>query len=313
MVDRASGSGSSGRPSRTSGRTTAADAAKDLSVRLKSSDFLSFAVSKSGLDPSRVANIVEDYTAEVAIGLDVLSGVDLAGRRCLEIGAGIGLLSICLTRAGFDVTALEPGANGFDANAVLGEAVRSWLDAQDLPILTIEAAQLDPISHGLFDVIFSMNVLEHIPDLEGAIFAMERVLAPGGLMVHLCPNYAVPYDPHFGIPLIPFAPRLTARLLPGLAENPLWTSLNFVTARRLRRCARRVGLMLIFRPGMMYDAFIRLDHDPTFSARHQGLVARIYSVLKRTGLLGLLRFVPAPMATPMALLASRGLTARDRV
>ena len=33
----------------------------------------------------------------------------------------------------------------------------------------------------------------------------------GGAMIHMCPNYFVPYEPHFGIPLIPFAPRATQR------------------------------------------------------------------------------------------------------
>lgn len=274
--------------------------ADDLERRLKAEDFLTFAASNTGLSAREIATIIRDYTAEVATGAATLAGVDFADKRVLEVGAGIGLLSISLTNSGYAITALEPGANGFDANARLGAAVRTWLEADDLPVLDIEVGQLDRHVHGQFDVIVSMNVLEHIPDLEGAMFAMARVLAPGGMMIHLCPNYAIPFEPHFGIPLIPWAPRLTANLFPRVRDNPVWASLNFVTHRQIRCYALKAGLAVTFRPGMMYDAFARLDRDEAFSARHKGAVAYIHRILKRTGLLALLRCLPPALATPMA-------------
>src|SRR6185369_16311116 len=97
------------------------------------------------------------------------------------------------------------------------------------------AAELDPARDGLFDVIFSINVLEHCQPLPETVLALSKVLAPGGMMIHTCPNYRVPYEPHFRLLLVPFAPRLTARLIPRLASDPLWQSLNFVTAGDLRR------------------------------------------------------------------------------
>lgn len=273
---------------------------EDLTRRLKSEDFLSFAVTTTGLGRSEIAGILADYTAEVATGAQALAGVDLTGKRVLEVGAGIGLLSISLAKAGCLITALEPGANGFDANARLGSAVRTWLGAGDLPVLDIEVGGLDPDLHGRFDVIFSINVLEHIPDLEGAMLAMARVLAPDGVMIHLCPNYTIPFEPHFGLPLLPWIPRLTARLFPEVKDHPVWASLNFVTHGQIRRFTRRAGLVATFRRAMMYDAFVRIDHDEAFSARHSGLVSHLYRALKRTGLLGLLRRLPPGLATPMA-------------
>ena len=261
---------------------------------------MSFAAARTGLDRDRVARTIHQYTAEVAAGARILAGMDLNGKRILEVGAGISVLSICLARRGCQITGLEPGANGFDVNAQLGAAVRAWLGADDLPMLDIEVDRLDRAQHGEFDLIFSINVLEHIPNLAEAIAAMEGVLAPGGSMVHLCPNYAIPYEPHFGIPLVPLAPRLTALLFPRVARHPTWPSLNFVTYRDIRRLARRSGLSTTFRPAMMYDAFARLDNDEEFRARHSGLVARLHHLLKRTRILGALRHVPPALATPMA-------------
>jgi len=127
-----------------------------------------------------------------------------------------------------------------------------------------------------FDLIFSVMPLEHIPDFEAAFAGMAAVLAPQGRMIHLCPNYMVPYEPHFGLPLVPLAPRATALLLPSLKASGLWRSLNFVTYRRVRRCAAAAGLTVEFAPRMMLRAFERLDRDPIYRGaparpRHDGL------------------------------------------
>jgi SAM-dependent methyltransferase len=273
--------------------------AKEIGERLRSSEFLTFASAKSGIDYDRLSLLVSQYTAEVASGFNVLAGAELAGKRILEVGAGIGVLSIILAKDGHNITALEPGANGFDVNAQVGAAVREWLATEDLPLLDIEVGRLEPAKYGKFDLIFSVNVLEHIPDLSAAISAMESVLAPNGVMVHLCPNYTVPYEPHFGIPLVPFAPRATGGLVPGIDRNPVWASINFITYGEVERLAARFGLLVTFRRGLMYDAFARLDTDQEFGARHKGVVRRIYRLLKATRILGLLRHIPPALATPM--------------
>jgi 2-polyprenyl-3-methyl-5-hydroxy-6-metoxy-1,4-benzoquinol methylase len=273
--------------------------AKKLGERLRSPEFLTFASAKAGIDYDRLSLLVSQYTAEVASGFSVLAGAELAGKRILEVGAGIGVLSIALAQDGHNITALEPGANGFDVNAQVGAAVREWLAAEDLPILDIEVDRLEPAKYGKFDLIFSVNVLEHIPDLSAAIAAMKSVLAPHGMMVHLCPNYTVPYEPHFGIPLVPFAPRITGRLVPGIDKHPAWPSINFITHGEVQRLAARFGLLVTFRRGLMYDAFVRLDTDQEFGARHTGMVRRIYRLLKTMRILSMLRHVPPALATPM--------------
>jgi 2-polyprenyl-3-methyl-5-hydroxy-6-metoxy-1,4-benzoquinol methylase len=67
---------------------------------------------------------------------------------------------------------------------------------------------------GTFDLIFSNNVFEHVRDVQAALATLGALLRPGRVMVHNCPNYDVPYEPHFGIPLLPLRPASTARVLP---------------------------------------------------------------------------------------------------
>jgi SAM-dependent methyltransferase len=205
-----------------------------------------------------------------------------------------------LKRQGASIVLLEPGAGGFDANRRLMDGALEWLGASDATVLSIRAEDLDPGRHGRFDVIFSVNVLEHIPDLERALAGMLGVLAPGGVMRHTCPNYAVPYEPHYGIPLIPFRPALTGALVPSIARQELWQSLNFVTYRRIARfCAVR-GLACRFDRGLMAEAFTRIDSDPAFRARRGVGVRLAQRVLRTFGLLRFLAIIRPGWATPMA-------------
>jgi SAM-dependent methyltransferase len=230
--------------------------------------------------------------------LEILLSHELTDRRILEVGAGTGLLSILLRRRGYDVTALEPSRGGFEAHAGLGPAIRKWFRA-DLPFLSIGAGELNPSFHGEFDLIFSVNVLEHIPDLREAFHAMASVLSTSGRMIHLCPNYTIPYEPHFGLPLVPFIPSALAHLRPDLKRNGLWRSLNFVTSRDILRYARECGLLVEFAPGMMLRAFERLCVDSAFRERQEGIATTVAAILMRPHLLSFIGRLPYWFATPM--------------
>jgi 2-polyprenyl-3-methyl-5-hydroxy-6-metoxy-1,4-benzoquinol methylase len=226
-------------------------------------------------------------------------GADLSG-RVLEVGAGGGLFTAFLRAQGVNVEAIEPIGEGFDPmhmmraalNALLGESNAAW---------PIRASDLDPAKHGRFDLIFSINVLEHMRPLSPNLDGMARVLAPGGAMLHLCPNYRVPYEPHFGLPLAPGVPALTPWLLrPSLRRDPLWRSLNFITAADLRRFARRNSLRVEFSPGQFAKIVQRLRQDEAFAERHTGLASHALRVLSACGLLGLIGRLPSEWSTPMS-------------
>jgi len=261
-----------------------------------------FAVAVSQRTGTPAARHLANIASEARLGLDLLSrppvGPLRPDQRVLEVGAGSGVLASIMRSQGIDVTALEPLIPGFDFFGAIRDELRERAP-QSLALLDHRTAQeLDPVKDGRFDRIFSINVVEHCKPLDEALTAMASVLAPGGMMIHTCANYRVPYDPHFRLPLVPFAPRATARLLPRLAGDPIWQSLNFVTAGDMRRIARRTGLTVTFTPGVLADVTNRLKHDRAFAER-QGWAGRFAGMLARARILGLINHLPPTWLTPM--------------
>ncbi|XIA64131.1 class I SAM-dependent methyltransferase [Bradyrhizobium sp. TZ2] len=134
------------------------------------------------------------------------------GDRVLEVGSGIGFLTSWLHLNGVDIHGLDPASGPFDPFTEMSRAVAERIGPDRPGTFHIGAQELNPEKFGEFDLIFSFNVLEHVQSIDDVFAAMASVLKPGGVMVHCCPNYAVPYEPHLGIPLMPFRPQLTDRV-----------------------------------------------------------------------------------------------------
>jgi 2-polyprenyl-3-methyl-5-hydroxy-6-metoxy-1,4-benzoquinol methylase len=261
------------------------------------------AIARScGLRPEQVRLLLATYCNEARVGLQLIAPSLHPGLRVLEVGTGVGLLASLLSEREVDIVGIEPGNAGFGFMPALASLVTTTLAAgKPFAALPIGVAELDPTKHGVFDLIYSVNVVEHLRELEIAMAAMSRVLSPGGMMVHMCPNYTVPYEPHLLMPLIPWAPRLTARLFPARVQKypGLWDDLNFVTTGRLRRLAAQNGLAINFDKGVMGAMMRRVLTDPVLAERQGPLVRGISSVMQRCGALTLIDQLPAALATPM--------------
>lgn len=246
------------------------------------------------------------YLNEVPVALGLLEelGPNFAGGRVLEVGGGIGAVAASLAHLGFEVVAIEPGGPGFEDMLILQKSVEAALGRLPEPsgsyaIHPIGVEDLDPDAHGRFEVVFSSNVLEHVEDPALALDRMQAVLADGGVQTHVCPNYAFPYEPHFFVPLLPFVPAATRWLLPrSMTATPLWSSLNFVTARQVRRWARSAGVDVLFAPGVLAGALDRFVSDAVFAERHRGL-GTVVRLLQKLGLVRLVRRIPAGLSSPM--------------
>ena len=108
-------------------------------------------------------------------------------------------------------------------------------------------------------------------------------------MKHNCPNYLVPYDPHFGIPLLPFALKTTL-FYPWLRSNFLWNAINFVRAKDITLIARRNNLKLEFDKNHFVNTFERFDYEPEFRKKHP-ILHRIYLIAKVFGFKAFLNFL----------------------
>ena len=247
------------------------------------------------------------YLNEVPVALDLLAPLldGTGGRRILEVGSGIGAVSLCLAADGHHVVAIEPGGPGFEDMLILQAAVQQAAELFEAPVrgtvpeLRIRVEQLDPEVHGRFDIAFSANVLEHVQYPLVALDRIASVLVDGGVQRHVCPNYMFPYEPHFFIPLVPFRPAATKWLLRGaVTESGLWQSLNFVTARQVRRWARTAGVEVRFDRGVLAESVERFLADEDFAERHSG-ISGVVRVVKRLGAVPLLRRLPASIVSPM--------------
>ena len=99
------------------------------------------------------------------------------------------------------------------------------------------------------------------------IIGLTNVLAKHGIMIHACPNYAVPYEPHFGIPLIHFFPKLTPLIFKKCLNSELWNSLNFVSTFKLKRICTKNNLVINYHREVLYKTFRSLAFDLLFPFR----------------------------------------------
>ena len=96
------------------------------------------------------------------------------GKRVLEVGCGMGLMSSCWARAGADVTAV-------DLNPVAVAQTRRRFELQGLEGSIEEAdGRRLPFEDASFDYVWSWGVLHHSPDIDVSIGELGRVLRPGG-------------------------------------------------------------------------------------------------------------------------------------
>jgi len=246
-----------------------------------------------------IFNLVKDEAKQT---LQLLRGVSLPmDARILEVGAGYGLASICLAMMGFSVTALEPGGIAFEDYVGTSAAFAQMCEVE-IEHLESGAETACFIDKPLFDIIISNNVLEHVHEIERAISNLTTALKRSGIMVHSCPNYSFPYDPHFGLPLVPFFPAATKYFLPKrISKSSLWNSLNFITARRVKKMFRNHGLYVYFRKGTMTAGISRVRNEQIFAARHQTL-HKLFSNDVVFGITRRIMRVPVLAATPMEII-----------
>ncbi len=260
-----------------------------------------------------LSDLLSDYVGEARFGASVIDA-ELAqlpaGSRVLEIGAGMMLLSCAVQAAGYRVSALEPIGSGFSHMARLRQLVWDFAERQGCApeLHSIRAEQLDRA--GEFDYAFSINVMEHVDDVAVVLRRVWSALSPGASYRFVCPNYAFPYEPHFGIPTL-VSKALTWRvfrrriLASSLVADPLgtWTSLNWISVASVRRLARKVlGVQPEFDSTVIERYVRRAVADSSFQRRHSPGVRRAFTLCDAVGVL---KVLPAAVQPVMSCCLTR--------
>ena len=96
----------------------------------------------------------------------------------LEIGAGDGFQSILLSNYIVKLICTE-----YDPDKLKGHSV------ENVTYMVCDAERIDTyFKPNTFDIIFSSNLLEHLPQRKKALKSMRRILKDEGLMIHTMPN-----------------------------------------------------------------------------------------------------------------------------
>lgn len=157
------------------------------------------------------------YLAEMFDDVTVarLSGLgDLAGRRCLELGAGGGSIAGRLARQGARVLATDLNVRHLPAGA--GYAVLR----HDLVT--------EPLPAGEWDLIHARLLLLHLPEREAILPRLAAALAPGGVL--LLEEFATTFrhavlaapTPADAAAFETYLDVLIGRVLPARGNDPAW-------------------------------------------------------------------------------------------
>jgi SAM-dependent methyltransferase len=142
------------------------------------------------------------FRRRARFGLPDALGLDVPGRRCLEIGPGVGTELLLLAHLGWAAEGLEldPVAAG----------VAEQTSACKVSWGTLESCNFAPDS---FDLIYGSHIVEHLFDPVSSLKQIFKLLRPGGRLLLVYPNrdslvarrygrYAPTWDPPRHISLL---------------------------------------------------------------------------------------------------------------
>src|SRR6478672_4372219 len=165
---------------------------------------------------------------------DECSRAPLEGKSARDVGCGAGLLAEPLARLGAKVT-------GIDAAPELIAVARDHAAAQGLAI-DYRAGDVQELD-GQFDLVTSMEVIEHVADPAAFVKALAERLAPGGLLFLSTPNATA------------WSKLMMITLGEGLGQVPKGTHdfAKFIAPERMTQLLAAVGLKCLDVEGIAWS------------------------------------------------------------
>jgi SAM-dependent methyltransferase len=134
--------------------------------------------------------------------IEINSSRPVSDLRILDLGCGRGDTVFWLLQRGWDAWGIDTderylniGRNYFAKNGRDPDRL-CWFDGGAYPF-----------DDGMFDVITSDQVFEHVDELDGLARELSRVSAPGARGLHSYPSRWRPTEPHLRAPLVHWLPK----------------------------------------------------------------------------------------------------------
>jgi 2-polyprenyl-6-hydroxyphenyl methylase/3-demethylubiquinone-9 3-methyltransferase len=167
-------------------------------------------------------------------GADECNRRPLAGKKAADVGCGAGLLAEPLARLGAEVVAVDPAPENIAAARI--HAAGQGLEI-DYRVGGVEALA------GAYDLVTSLEVIEHVADTGAFAAGLARALSPGGLMILSTPNRTA------------FSRLLMVVLAEGVGQIPKGTHdwQKFLAPEELCALLRHAGLEVVDVTGLAFS------------------------------------------------------------
>ncbi len=202
--------------------------------------------SKLGVGQERTRQSFEKelsrLTAKSALNYLASEGLMIKGARVLDLGAGLGKLSVEAATRGAHPVAVEPGDG---LSQIISERLEAETCGHRATVARASGEQL-PFRDGSFDLAISLQVLEHVIDPHEVLKETYRVLKPGGFFYLTCENYLSFWEPHYQVAWLPLMPKSLGSLylrLRGLSPQFLNTSITYTTLPGVRAMLKQCGFI----------------------------------------------------------------------
>ncbi|HMI20041.1 MAG TPA: bifunctional 2-polyprenyl-6-hydroxyphenol methylase/3-demethylubiquinol 3-O-methyltransferase UbiG [Sphingomonas sp.] len=185
------------------------------------------------LNPARLGYLRAQIDA--IWGLDPRERRPLAGRKALDVGCGAGLLTEPLARLGAQATGLDAAPENI-------AAARVHADGQGLAI-DYRAGSVEDLTAERFDLVVSMEVIEHVADPAAFIGGLAAALAEDGILILSTPNRT----PLSKLALITVGEGL------GMVPKGTHDHTKFLTPGELSALVEQNGLEVVDTTGLSFD------------------------------------------------------------
>lgn len=188
------------------------------------------------LNPARLSYLVEQICAQ--FGRSPADRLPFKGLSLLDIGCGGGLLAEPMARLGATVTGIDAAEKNIAVARLHAEKSGLNIDYQ-----AISAEDLANRGQK-FDIILTLEVIEHVADIQSFLTAASTLLAPAGLMILSTLNRT---PKAFMLAII--GAEYVMRWLPRGTHD--WR--KFLTPDELAAHVQQAGLTAIDRMGLTYS------------------------------------------------------------
>ncbi|NIJ25748.1 bifunctional 2-polyprenyl-6-hydroxyphenol methylase/3-demethylubiquinol 3-O-methyltransferase UbiG [Brevundimonas terrae] len=188
-------------------------------------------------NPARL-RFVRDRVAD-HYGLNANTRAPFAGLKLIDIGCGGGLLAEPMRRMGFEVTALDASSENIGTARAHAEQV-----GLDIRYKASTVEQMVEAGEGPFDVVLTMEVIEHVADPEAFVRACSQLVKPGGIMIVATLNRTLK-----GLLLGKFVAEYVLRWVPAGTHN--WK--QFLKPDEIRDMLKDEPLTVTGPYGLSYD------------------------------------------------------------